>query len=41
MRNDLPPVGTAQLLERLSVHVPDLFINQLLPRRRGVGRRWG
>lgn len=39
MLKDLPPVGTAELLERLSVHVPDLFINQLLPRRQGVGRR--
>jgi Transposase domain (DUF772) len=39
MRNDLPAVGTAELLELISNHVPDDFINQLLPRRRGVGRR--
>jgi hypothetical protein len=39
MRNDLPAVGTAELLERLSDYVPDEFVNQLLPRRRGVGRR--
>lgn len=39
MRNDLPAVGTAQLLEVLSAYVPDEFINQTLPRRKGVGRR--
>ena len=39
MRKDLPAVGTADLLELLSPYVPDEFINQLLPRRRGVGRR--
>ncbi len=39
MRNDLPAIGTAELLERLSDYVPDDFINELLPRRRGVGRR--
>jgi len=39
MRNDLPAVGTAALLDILSEHVPDEFINELLPRRRGVGRR--
>ena len=39
MRKDLPAVGTAELLELLSDYVPDDFINQLLPRRRGVGRR--
>lgn len=39
MRNDLPAVGTAELLELLSAYVPDEFINQLLPRRQGVGRR--
>lgn len=38
MRNDLPAVGTAAHLELLSEHVPDAFINELLPRRRGVGR---
>jgi hypothetical protein len=39
MRKDLPAVGTDELLELISDCVPDLFINQLLPRRRGVGRR--
>lgn|SRR5215475_1893998 len=39
MRNDLPAVGTAELLRLLSEHIPDEFINQLVPRRRGVGRR--
>lgn len=39
MRKDLPAVGTQDLLELLSSHVPDEFINQLLPRRRGAGRR--
>jgi hypothetical protein len=38
MRDDLPPVGTGELLELLSEFVPDDFINHLLPRRRGVGR---
>lgn len=32
-------MGTAELLEVLSAYVPDDFINGLLPRRRGVGRR--
>jgi Transposase domain (DUF772) len=39
MRKDLPAVGTAELLRAVSDLVPDDFINQLLPRRRGVGRR--
>ncbi len=39
MRKDLPAVGTVELLELVSDYVPDDFINQLLPRRRGVGRR--
>src|SRR6266436_9799594 len=39
MRKELPAVGTAELLELISNYVPDQFINQLLPRRRGVGRR--
>jgi len=39
MRKDLPAVGTAAHLEVLSEHVPDQFINDLLPRRRGIGRR--
>jgi hypothetical protein len=37
MRKDLPAVGTVELLELISDYVPDDFINQLLPRRRGVG----
>lgn len=39
MRKDLPAVGTAAHLEVLFEHVPDQFINDLLPRRRGAGRR--
>ena len=39
MHKHLPAVGTAALLEVLSEHVPDQFINELLARRRGVGRR--
>ena len=39
MREGLPAIGTLQLMERLSSYVPDQFINALLPRRRGVGRR--
>jgi transposase-like protein DUF772 len=39
MRRDLPAVGTAAHLELLSEYVPDEFINDLLPRHRGVGRR--
>lgn len=39
MRKGLPVVGTAELLEVLSDYVPDRFINELLPRRCGVGRR--
>jgi hypothetical protein len=39
MRKDLPAVGTAELLELISNYVPDDFINQLLPRHPGVGRR--
>jgi len=39
MRNELPAIGTAELLGRLSAYVPDDFINRLLPRPGGVGRR--
>lgn len=39
MREELPAIGTAKLLELLSSYIPDGFINQLLPRRPGVGRR--
>jgi hypothetical protein len=35
----LPPVGSAELLERLSPHVPDQFVADLIPRRKGCGRR--
>jgi hypothetical protein len=35
----LPPVGSAELLEQLSAHVPDQLINTLIPRRKGRGRR--
>ena len=38
MRKELPAVGTAELLGLLSDQVADTFINQLLPRYRGVGR---
>lgn len=39
MRRNLPVVGTEELLEIISPEVPDQFINELLPRHRGVGRR--
>jgi len=35
----LPPVGSTELLERLSAYVPDQFISTLIPRRKGRGRR--
>jgi hypothetical protein len=35
----LPPVGSTELLERLSPYVPDQIIGALIPRRRGQGRR--
>ena len=35
----LPATGTVQLLTELSPHVPDDFINELLPAHRGQGRR--
>src|SRR6476646_5751314 len=38
MRKELPAVGTTAHLEVLSEYVPDEFINELLPRRCGVGR---
>jgi len=37
--NQLPPTGTAGLLERLSPHIPDDLINSLLLRPCGSGRR--
>jgi hypothetical protein len=36
--NDLPPTGTAALLERLSPYIPDELINSLLAHPRGPGR---
>ena len=39
MKALLPPTGTAALLRELSPHVPDAFVNQLLPRPLGRGRR--
>ncbi len=35
----LPATGTAALLNEISTHVPDDFINQVLPASRGRGRR--
>src|SRR5215469_4248679 len=35
----LPQTGTAGLLEKLSPHLDDLFLNELLPRSSGLGRR--
>jgi len=39
MDSKLPATGTAQLLTLLSPYVPDTFINDLMPRPRGRGRR--
>ena len=39
MDSKLPATGTAQLLKLLSPYIPDTFINQLVPRHRGRGRR--
>ena len=38
MKSLLPQTGTAALLRELSPHVPDAFVNQLLPRLLGRGR---
>jgi hypothetical protein len=38
MNSLLPITGSSSLLEQLSPHVPDAFINSLLPRHRGAGR---
>lgn len=35
----LPPVGSAELLERLSPYVPDQLVGALIPTRKGRGRR--
>jgi|SRR5436190_8117114 len=37
--NALPQTGTSALLEELSPHLNDSFVNELLPRQRGAGRR--
>ena len=39
MDSKLPATGTAEFLRRLSPYVPDAFINDMLPRHRGRGRR--
>ena len=35
----LPQTGTVGLLEKLSPHLDDVFLNELLPRSSGLGRR--
>ena len=35
----LPPVGSTELLEQLSLYVPDQIVGALVPRRKGRGRR--
>lgn len=39
MDSKLPATGTAEFLTLVSPHVPDTFINDLIPRHRGRGRR--
>ena len=39
MQTSLPATGTAKLLAVLSRHIPDAFINHLLPGNRRQGRR--
>jgi hypothetical protein len=39
MDSKLPATGAAQYLNLVSPHVPDRFIHDLMPRRRGRGRR--
>lgn len=39
MDSKLPATGTTQFLTLLSPYVPDAFINELIPRHRGRGRR--
>lgn len=39
MPNTLPPTGTNDLLDQLSPHIPDQFINELVPPHQGRGRR--
>jgi hypothetical protein len=40
MASELPAVGTKALLERLTIFVPDEFINQHWPVPRRPGPRW-
>lgn len=37
--SDLPRMGSAELLERLSPYVPDQLLQELVPRQKGRGRR--
>jgi len=39
MDSNLPATGTAQFMALVSPYVPDTFINELIPRHRGRGRR--
>lgn len=39
MDSKLPATGTAEFLTLVSPHIPDTFINDLIPRHRGRGRR--
>lgn len=39
MDSKLPATGTAQFLKLLSPYIPDSFINEVVPRHRGRGRR--
>jgi hypothetical protein len=39
MDSKLPATGTAPFLKLLSPYIPDTFINEMLPRHRGRGRR--
>jgi hypothetical protein len=39
MDSNLPATGTAQYLTLVSPFIPDTFINELMPRPRGRGRR--
>jgi len=39
MDSKLPATGTAQFLKLLSPYIPDTFINEMVPRHHGRGRR--
>jgi len=39
MKSQLPATGTIKLLELISPHIPDAFINTILPQTKGSGRR--